>query len=315
MKKLLINTSSFCSRDQLDNLQSSHPDIVIDVNDQGKLTPEALVTRISEDVIGIIAGTEKYPDALLCKAKNLKVISRCGIGMDNVDLLAAKKYNIDVVNTPDAPTAAVAELTLSLMLAILRKLPANMIEAETGTWKKQMGGLLSAQTVGLIGFGRIGSAVSQLLKAFACEILVYDQIDVKADHVTQVELDELLQRSDIVSLHCPVTVQTKGLINASALAEMKPTAYLVNTARGELVDEAALLAALTQNQLQGAALDVFHQEPYAGPLAELDNVILTPHIASSAIETRLEMEKQAIDNLFKRLVLRNEIKLKEGVTS
>ena len=310
MKKILFNISSFYSTELIHEMSVNYPDIHIAVNTNGsKLSPEEIMSRMDSDVIAILAGTEKYNRDMLAKATNLSVISRCGIGVDNIDLQAADDFHIRVVNTPDAPTVAVAELTVGLILMLLRKIPDNIAVAQKKNWEKCIGRLLSAQTVGLIGFGRIGRAVTAILLGFGCRVLAFDPLEIKHVAVEQMTLENLLKQSDVVSLHCPVTPETIGLIDVQALSLMKPTAYLVNTARGELIDESALEAALRQNKIQGAALDVFHQEPYSGSLQELQNVILTPHIGSCALETRLDMEKQAVDNLLANLAITNQSKI------
>lgn len=302
MKKILVNLSKFYFQDYVDHLMAALPDFDVTVNTSGtKLSNQQLTDLMTDEVVGVIAGTEPYSQELLAKAPNLEVISRCGIGIDNVNVDQAQRQSIRVMNTPEAPTSGVAELTLSLMLALLRQIPQHDSDVHQGIWKRRIGRLLSNQRVGLIGYGRIGRAVAQLLTGFGCEIIVCDQLNVNCDHVTQVTQETLLATADIISLHCPLMPSTRELINQSTLAMMKPTALLVNTARGELINECDLHDGLTKGQIAAAALDVFQQEPYSGPLVDLPNVILTPHIGSCALESRRLMEQACVANIIDAL--------------
>jgi D-3-phosphoglycerate dehydrogenase len=228
------------------------------------------------------------------------VISRCGTGLDNVDLEAAKQLGIKVLNTPDAPTMAVAELTLGLMLGLLRHLPRADREIRAGNWQKRMGNLLQGKKVGIIGFGRIGQKVGELVQALGAQA-VYCDPAVNKDGYKKISLEELLSQSDIVTLHLSGGGKGAPLLSDKELNRIKQGSWLVNCARGGVVDEAALTKALQEGRLAGAALDVFTQEPYTGPLAKLDNVILTPHIGSYAVESRVEMEVESVKNLIKGL--------------
>jgi D-3-phosphoglycerate dehydrogenase len=216
-----------------------------------------------------------------------------------------RKLGMKLFNTPDAPTLAVAELTIGLILSLLRNIPRLDEEIHHGTWKKRMGNLLNQKQVGVIGFGRIGRKVADLLVPFACRIVYHDiSKDLSADppYVEPNALDELLKTSDVVTLHAS-TAAGRFLIGEEELRTMKKGAWLVNTSRGEAVDEEALCRALEEGRLSGAALDVFQKEPYDGPLKNLPNVILTPHVGSYAKESRIEMETQAVRNLLAGLGL------------
>ena len=246
-------------------------------------------------VSAVLAGVEPYDAALLSALPTLRCISRCGVGTDAIDLEAARRQGIMVLTTGDEVVEPVAQLTVAMMLALARHLPQHMIDARSGVWKKRTGCLLSEWTIGLVGFGRIGRAVERSLRAFSPRILVTDPYvqpnDVPA-MATRCTLETLLAQSDCVSLHvsCP---RTEGiLIGALELSLMKPGAMLVNTARGYLVDEQALVTALQQGRLAGAALDVFGTEPYTGPLASLPQVLITPHVASLTQASRAAMEWQ-----------------------
>lgn len=264
------------------------------------LKPEESMQLLA-DVDGLIAGTEKLSRAVLQQAPRLKVISRVGTGMDGIDHAAAAEFGVQVRNTPDAHVDAVAELTLAGILDMLRQVPQAHHRLHLGEWQKPMGRLLRGQTVGIIGLGRTGKALVELLRPFAVTILAYDPIQdmvfAHTHHITYLPLDELLSQADIVTLHLSYSADSYHLLDETRLAQMKTGAYLVNCARGGLVDEAALFDLLQSGHLAGAYLDTFEREPYSGPLTTLDNVVLTPHIGSYAAECRIRMEVEAVENL------------------
>jgi D-3-phosphoglycerate dehydrogenase len=295
--KVFVSTSSFAEYDKLPLKLLQDAGIEYQVNPYGRKLTEDECLKLIGNADGLIAGTEPLTAAVIKSAKKLKVISRVGVGLDNVDLEAAKKRGIKVFSTPDAPTLAVAELTLGLILALLRHIPRGDKEIRAGKWQKQMGNLLHSKKVGIIGLGRIGEKVAELVKGMGAQVSYYDPAVKKAGY-QKLPLEELLAHSDIVSLH----LSGGGtLLGEKELRRMKQGSYLVNCARGGLVDEKALLNVLKEGRLAGAALDVFAQEPYTGPLTKVDNVILTPHVGSYAIESRIEMEVQATKNLIKGL--------------
>jgi D-3-phosphoglycerate dehydrogenase len=206
-----------------------------------------------------------------------------------------------VSNTPTAHVAAVAELTLAGLLALLRQLPAADAAVRAGRWDKPMGRLLSGRTVGLIGFGRVGQAFAALLRPFGCTVLAHDPAGdaavASAAGVALVALDEILGAADVISLHLPYGKAAHHLLGPAQLACLKRDALIVNCARGGLIDDVALAAHLAEHPGSGAYLDCFESEPYRGPLAQLPNVVLTAHIGSYAREARLAMEREAVDNL------------------
>jgi len=250
----------------------------------------------------LIAGVEPLTANVFDRAGALRVVSRCGVGLDSVDLNAAVQHDILVTNTPDAPTQPVAELVIAHMLDLLREVSRCDRQVRAGQWQPRMGGLLQGRVVGLLGFGRIGRRVADILTAFGAKLLVADPVlsdrstNLPAG-VTAVDLERLLLDSDVVSLHLPYSPSTRHIIDRQALSLMKPTALLVNVARGGLIDESALHEALDSGRLAGAGLDVFESEPYAGPLAALDNVLITAHMGSYAREARIAMEREAVENL------------------
>jgi len=296
MPRVFISTSSFAEYDALPLKLLSDAGMDVQLNPYGrKLTPDECLS-LYKDIDGLIAGTEALTAEILKSARNLKVISRCGVGMDNIDLEIARQHGIKVFNTPDSPTVAVAELTVGLMLALLRHVPRGDRDIRGGKWQKRMGNLLRGKKVGIIGLGRIGQKVAELVVGLGAQVVYCDPAVNRTDY-TPMTLDKLLSQSDIVSLHLSGGAKDAPLLGDRELRSMKQGSWLINCARGGVVDEEALCQVLQQGWLSGAALDVFEQEPYAGPLAKLDNVILTPHIGSYAIESRVDMEVQAARHL------------------
>jgi glyoxylate reductase len=238
--------------------------------------------------------TDIVDEALLDAAPDLRAISNYAVGTDNVDLEAATARDIPVGNTPDVLTDATADLAFALLLALARRLPEGERDVREGQWvtfepDRNLGAEVTGATLGIIGFGRIGKAVARRAEGFGMEIL----------HTRDVELEELLERSDFVTLHCPLTPETRHLIDAAALDRMKPTARLVNTARGPIVDTAALERALHERAIAGAALDVTDPEPLPPdhPLLEAPNLLVVPHVGSATVRTRHKMTEIAVDNL------------------
>lgn len=299
MKNVLITTSSFGNDapEALALLEGAGLTVVFNPY-RRKLTEEEAAALLEQyRPVGMIAGVEPLTRAVLTRGEGLKVISRCGIGMDSVDLAAAADLGIRVTNTPDAPTIPVAELTLGMILALLRQIHRSDASIRGGQWERPMGSLLYGKTVGIVGCGRIGTYLGRLLAPFGCTLLGHDPFLADSAVFRLLPLDELLAQADVVSLHLPCTPESRHLLDARRIGLMKEAAFLVNAARGGLVDEGALCAALAAGRLGGAALDCFEEEPYTGPLRELPNVLLTGHIGSYAREGRAIMEEQAAANL------------------
>lgn len=298
---IMISTSSFArhSREPLDLLDAWGASYRF--NDHGRKLTEDEIGSLLEDVDGLIAGTEPLTRNVFRRAPRLKVVSRCGTGLDNVDLEAAAESGIEVRNTPEAHVDAVAELALAAMLSSLRHLPQADRAVRGGQWSKPMGRLLRGKTVGLVGLGRVGRRLVELLAPFEVSVLATDpwkdQELVSRHGVEYMELEELLERADIVSLHLPYSDEVRHLLDDRRLRRMKPGAVLVNCARGGIVDEEALCSALSEGRLGGAHLDTFELEPYNGPLTGFQNVTLTPHFGSYAVEGRVRMEREAVENL------------------
>jgi D-3-phosphoglycerate dehydrogenase len=298
MKKISISTTTFGEYDDtaLSRCRGQGYEVILNPY-RRKLDPQELVD-IAKDSVGLIAGTEPISRKTLLKLTSLKVISRCGVGIDNIDIAAARDLGIKIFNTPDAPVTAVAELTIGLILNLLRKINAMDNAIRGGKWDKQTGRLLCGKKVGIIGFGRIGQKVSELLSAFDVE-LAYCDIEDKKNEITSIRkgLDEIIGWADILTLHISVSKEKGPMIGSRELNMIKKGSWLINLSRGGVIDEESLYNALKDGRLSGAALDVFDEEPYTGPLKALPNVILTPHIGSYARESRIKMENQAAENL------------------
>jgi D-3-phosphoglycerate dehydrogenase len=266
-----------------------------------KLTEAELVSLLVEyKPTGLLAGTETITRGVLEQAKkHLRVISRVGVGWDNVDRQAADELGIQVFRTAGVLNQAVAELTIGLMLSALRSITWNDRLMRAGQWQKQMGGLLQDKTVGIIGFGNIGKRVGELVTAFGARVIFYDPEPMNVPWAEAVSLKELLDQADIITIHAS---GKETILGAQELRSVcKRGIILINTARGELIDEAALHECLVNGQVGFACLDVFADEPYCGPFCSLDNVILTPHIGSYAKEARIRMEEIAVENLLQGL--------------
>jgi len=261
-----------------------------------RLTKGELVDLLRQDVSGIIAGLEALNEDVL-KGSHLKVISRCGAGTTNVDLTAAGKMGIDVFSTPDAPTNAVAELTLGAMISLLRLLPRMNEDLHSRQWKKQIGCQLEGKVIAVIGFGRIGRRLVELLSPFRVHVLAIDPaVRSYPRWVVQTSLDEALARADIVSLHAS---GEECVLGPREISLMKRGAFLLNGARGGLVDEDALARALENGQIRGVWLDAYEEEPYTGILTKYPQAILTPHVGSYTEECRVQMETEAVKNLIR----------------
>ena len=256
--------------------------------------------EVLREADAVLAGVEPYDAELLAALPRLRCISRCGAGTDSIDLAAARDHGIAVYTTPEAVVEPVAQLTVAMILALARNLPSHLGEAREGRWTKRTGVLLSEWTIGLVGFGRIGRRVHECLRPFGPRVLVHDPALPEGELPPGVELrslPSLLAQADLVSLHAARPAAEGALLGRREFQLMKPGSFLVNTARGFLVDEAALEAALRGGRLAGAALDVFQEEPYTGPLAALPTVLCTPHVASLTRPSRAAMELLAAQHI------------------
>ncbi len=271
-------------------------------------TPERLTAIIGEYEGIVVRSATKVTADVIARATHLKVIARAGAGLDTIDVPAALDAGVQVINSPDANTIAVAELTLALVLALARNLPKADASLKEGRWEKSalMGTGLSGKTLGIIGFGRIGRSVAERARAFDMDIVTNQRRPTPELYldagVAPVDLDDLLAHSDFVTIHVPATEETEGLVDADFLSKMKPSAWLINTSRGSVVDEQALLDALDDDRIRGAALDVFATEPAVDSrLARHPKVIATPHIGASTSDAQttaaIDVARQMIDLL------------------
>jgi D-3-phosphoglycerate dehydrogenase len=281
--------------------------------------PDGLPAALADADALVVRSAVQVDDALMAQAQKLRVIGRAGVGVDNIDAGAATRRGIVVMNTPGANAVAVAELTIALMLALARKLPAANATMHAGKWEKKnlQGSELRGKTLGILGLGRIGLEVAKRAKGFGVEIIGSDPFVSAAvareNGIKLVTLDELIAGSDYITLHVGLTPQTVGVVNAKTLAAMKKGVRIINCARGELIDDAALVEALKSGQVAGAALDVYAKEPAKEtPYHGLDNVILTPHIAGSTGEAQeavgIQIARQVRDYL-KLGVVQNAVNL------
>ena len=310
MNSFVISTSSFDTGNNptIQRLLQQGFQVITNPHKR-KLTEDEIIELLSGGATGLIAGIEPLTERVLQSAPNLKVISRCGAGMDSVDLAAAKNRGIQVLNTPEAPAQAVAELTLGYILSLLRQIGTIDRAVRNGEWPRTQGRLFAAQTVGVIGLGHTGRRVARLCQAFEATVVAHDPYASQIpDGVSMLPLEQLLASADIITLHTPYSADMHHLLDAKAFAAMKPEVIVINAARGGLVDESALLAALQSGKVSAAALDVFEQEPYHGPLLECGNITLTSHVGSLARESRQRMEIEAAENLVQGLIKAGLIK-------
>lgn len=264
-----------------------------DVEDRTGISAEELLQTVSDCNALIVRGRTKVTAAVLEAAPNIKVVGRAGVGVDNIDLAAAQSRRVTVVNAPTATTIAVAEHTLALMLSFVRNIARADASMKSGLWnKKQLAGTeLNAKILGIIGMGQIGSGVAQRAAAFGTTILGYDpfldEVAISQRGAQPVDINDLLARSDIISLHIPLTPETRGLINGQTIGLMKRGTILICAARGGVIDETALLNALESGQIAGAGLDVFSTEPPGlTALVAHPNVVATPHIGAQTAEAQ-----------------------------
>lgn len=297
--KVLITTSSF-GDEGIQTLQKSGIEVVN--NPYGRKITQTEAVSLLKGVDGVIAGLEQYDKDILSRSE-LKVISRCGSGLSNIDLDAAKKLNIVVYSTPDGPTQSVAELTIGCLLSLIRNVPHVNNLMHAGKWEKTTGHLLQDMNVFIIGYGRIGKVVARILDVIGANIYISDPFLLSKDipeHFIKVDLTNGIKIADVITLH---SSGENLILGEKEFHLMKPGVYILNVARGGLIDEDALEKALISCKVAGAWLDTFQNEPYKGNLSDFEQVILTPHIGSYTIEGRKKMELDSINNLLDGLGL------------
>jgi phosphoglycerate dehydrogenase-like enzyme len=301
--RVLVTVAQIYGREAayLRRLETAGLEVVRAVGKQGKLTEDELIERLP-GVFATLASSEPYTTRVFDRAPDLRVVARWGVGYDAIDVAAATRHRVAVCTAVGANHEAVADYAVALMCALQRGILANHRLMTAGQWRHEFRPGLHGATVGIVGLGRIGQAVVRRCRGFEMRILAYEPMPAQAfvrEHgVELTSLEDLLRRADLVTLHCPASDENRHLLNRERLALMKPTAHVVNTARGPLIDEAALYEALKTGRLAGAGLDVFEREPCtASPLFELDNVILSPHIAGIDATSEAAMADRAIDSI------------------
>lgn len=302
--KILVTPRSFAKTDRTPLTMLEEAGFEILRNQEERPLGEDELKRLLVGVVGIIVGIDRLSGNVIRAADSLRVISKYGVGLDNIDIGAATEKGILVTFTPGANAGAVADLTIGLMLAVARSIPLADRLVREGSWSRVVGREIYGKTLGLVGLGRIGREVVKRVLGFEMKILVFRQhrdrdLEFAEKYsIEYTELDDVLARSDFVSIHVPLNESTRNLIGEAELRKMKPEAYLINTSRGGIVDERALVRALKEGWIAGAALDVYAQEPPTDEeLKQLPNVVLTPHMGAHTVEAVNNMGRQAAQNL------------------
>jgi len=303
--ELRILVADWISDDAIQLLKMSN----IDYEFKPEISASELLSVIGSFEALIVRSRTAVTKEVVASGKNLRVIGRAGVGVDNIDVEAAKSRKIQVLNTPNALTDAVAEFTIGLMLCLARKIPSANSSVKDQRWEKSkfIGTELKGKVYGTIGIGKIGQKVAQLAKAFGMQIVANDVIPIPADLISKLEIrvssqDEVFAISDFVDLHVPLTPETENLANYSKFKLMKKTAFIINTSRGKVVNEKDLLSALNEKLIAGAALDVFEMEPSASfDLFKNENVITTPHIAGQSLEAQSASGTEIVQSVMKAL--------------
>ncbi|MDA9762905.1 phosphoglycerate dehydrogenase [Gammaproteobacteria bacterium] len=306
MRKVLITTVPFAEKNNLPLELLDNAQVDYFINPLGRKLSENELAEMVEDVDVLIAGTEPITDKVLSRGKSLKLISRVGIGLDNLDLNRAKELGINVSYTPDAPAPAVAELTIGLMLALLRHTHTASSQMHQGIWHRHFGRRIPEVTIGVIGAGRIGGRVIRRLAAFGSPRILVNDILPNLNVTDKLKLEwvdkkTIYRESDLITLHLPLSGVTKNLIVYDDLMSMKSDASIINTSRGGIINEADLERVLNEGHLSGAAVDVFEQEPYIGGLSKIERCLLTSHMGSMSIDCRTKMEIEATEEVVRFL--------------
>jgi D-3-phosphoglycerate dehydrogenase len=267
--------------------------------------PVDVKKTLSDADVLIVRSATKVTEELIADAKSLKVVARAGVGLDNVDQNACNKRGIKVINTPGASTNAVAELTIGLIIGGLRNIQKAHNQMKNGKWEKKnlIGTEIEGKTLGIIGYGRIGAAVAYKAHSLGMKIIAYNPPPRKEDGLVKYvdDFGAFLNSADVISIHAALTDTTKNIINHGSIAKMKNGTFIVNAARGEMIDEDALYEACKSGKLLGAALDVYREEPYKGKLLELENVYFTPHIGASTKEAQMKIGMELVRTLKEEL--------------
>lgn len=302
MPKVLITTVPFADNNRLPLELLDGVGVEWLINPLGRKLNEDELADMIKDVDVLIAGTEPIGEKVLNRANRLKLISRVGIGLDSVDLIKARELGIDVSYTPDAPAPAVAELTIGLMLSLLRNIHVANSELHKGVWHRHFGRRIPEITIGVIGAGRIGGRVVRRLAAFGSPRILINDINPVPDVTDKLKLEwvdkeAIYREADVIILHVPLTKKTQNMIGYSELKKMKPDACIINVSRGGIVNESDLERVLNEGHLSGAAIDVFENEPYTGGLCKIERCLLTSHMGSMSVDCRTKMEIEATEEV------------------
>ncbi|SIO03366.1 D-3-phosphoglycerate dehydrogenase [Rhodovulum sp. ES.010] len=302
MSQVFISTVPFGERNRLpfELLGGAGLDYVI--NPIGRRLREEEIAEQVGDAVAIVAGTEPITGRVIAACPNLKLISRVGIGLDSVDLNAARERGIAVAYTPDAPAPAVAELTIGLLLSLIRHVHVSNLKMHQGEWHRFFGRRIPDLTIGVIGAGRIGGRVLRRLAAFGTPRVLVNDIQPNPNVADALKIEwsdkeTIYREADVITLHLPMTRVTRNMIREEHLRMMKPDAMIINTSRGGIVNEADLARVLGEGHLGGAAIDVFENEPYAGPLSGIEQCLLTSHMGSMSVDCRTRMEIEATEEV------------------
>ncbi len=316
--KVFITTVPFGEKDRLPLDLLDQSNIEYQVNPLNKKPTEEELIQMAADFDVIIAGTEKISEKVMNKITNLKFISRVGIGLDGVDLITAEKKGIKVSYTPDVPAPAIAELTIGMMLTLLRSTHVSNARMHNGEWHRVFGRRLSNVTIGLIGVGRVGVRVINHLQGFDSPKILANDVSESVKKlelpVEWVEKERVFKEADVITLHLPLTDQTKNLIQEKHLMLMKKDAIIINTSRGGIINEKDLYNVMKSGHLSGAAVDVFEKEPYTGPLKKIERCLMTSHMGSMSIDCRTKMEIEASKEVVRFILgesLQNEVPKEE----
>lgn len=299
MFEVLVNTENFNKKNffGFDTLKKKKIKIIFN-NTKKKISYNYLKRKVNSKTLAILADLEKYDNQIIDKCKNLKIISRFGVGTDNIDLKYIKKKKIKLKITKNSTPYSVAEFVVGSIFVLIKRIDLLNRSVKAKKWERSSGSLLKYKKIGIVGYGRIGKSVVKILKNFGCKFLIYEKKKIMNKNFKNTSLQKLFKESDIVTIHLNYNLKNKNLINKKYFKLMKKNSFLINTSRGELLNEDDLYKVLKSKKISGVLLDCFKNEPYYGKLIKLKNAILTPHIASYTEETKKLMEEESSKNIF-----------------